>query len=213
MGERDPTPVRMVGGIERMSLRARAKWSNAAAVLPGIALVMPLHHQARAEFGLIEIDFSISASPRSISPTSEASARPAVWRPHVRHLNQIDRSHGAELRRLCSLFADRTQEGDEQAASWSDVVMSGVVDSGRERAEMAISNAIDPSRDQVVPLASTGLPDQRDFILLRDFHGTLPLHWRTHAQVGHYLRQGPFLRPSDRPRLPPTNIDRRERVE
>ena len=37
-----------------------------------------------------------------------------------------------ELRRLCSLFADPTQEGRQAHGSRSDVIMSGVVDSGQE---------------------------------------------------------------------------------
>jgi hypothetical protein len=37
-------------------------------------------------------------------------ARPDFWNM----ASQIERSQDAELRRLCPLFADRTQEGDKQ---------------------------------------------------------------------------------------------------
>ena len=49
------------------------------------------------------------------------------------------------------------------------------------------------SWDHAVSLASTHLPGQRDHIVLRSLH-TLPLHRHTPAQVGHYLREGRFLR-------------------
>jgi pimeloyl-ACP methyl ester carboxylesterase len=49
------------------------------------------------------------------------------------------------------------------------------------------------SWDHVVSLASTCLAGQRDHIVLRSLH-TLPLHRHTPAQVGHFLRQGRFLR-------------------
>ncbi len=49
------------------------------------------------------------------------------------------------------------------------------------------------SFDHAVSLASTHLPGQRDHIVLRGTH-TLPLHWRAPAQVGHFLREGRFLR-------------------
>jgi pimeloyl-ACP methyl ester carboxylesterase len=52
------------------------------------------------------------------------------------------------------------------------------------------------SWDHVVPLASTCLPGQRDHIVLRGLH-MLPMHRHAPAQVGHFLRQGRFLR--DRP--------------
>ncbi len=67
------------------------------------------------------------------------------------------------------------------------------------------------SWDEVVPLASTSLPDQRDFIVLRNFHGFLPLHWRTHVQVGHFLRHGRFLRPSGEPRRRPMTGNEQKR--
>jgi len=51
--------------------------------------------------------------------------------------------------------------------------------------------------DGIVPLSSTSLPTQRDYIVLRAVHGTLPLQPRTHLQVGHFLRQGRFLRGAD----------------
>jgi pimeloyl-ACP methyl ester carboxylesterase len=49
------------------------------------------------------------------------------------------------------------------------------------------------SWDHVVSLASTYLPGQRDHLVLRGLH-TLPLHRHTPAQVGHFLREGRFLR-------------------
>jgi alpha-beta hydrolase superfamily lysophospholipase len=49
------------------------------------------------------------------------------------------------------------------------------------------------SWDHIVPLAWTHLPGQRDHIVLRGLH-TLPLHRRAPAQVGHFLREGRFLR-------------------
>jgi hypothetical protein len=49
-----------------------------------------------------------------------------------------------ELQRLCPLSADRTQEDDEETGDRSDVVMSGVVDSGRERGHGNI-DANDPN--------------------------------------------------------------------
>jgi hypothetical protein len=49
------------------------------------------------------------------------------------------------------------------------------------------------SWDHAVSLASTHLPGERDHITLRGLH-TLPLHWRAAAQVGHFLREGRFLR-------------------
>ncbi len=53
------------------------------------------------------------------------------------------------------------------------------------------------SWDHVVSLASTHLPGQRDHLVLRGGH-TLTLHRRAPAQVGHFLRQGRFLRdPTD----------------
>jgi len=47
--------------------------------------------------------------------------------------------------------------------------------------------------DHAVALASTHLPGERDHIVLRGLH-TLQLHRHTPAQVGHFLRQGRFLR-------------------
>jgi pimeloyl-ACP methyl ester carboxylesterase len=49
------------------------------------------------------------------------------------------------------------------------------------------------SWDHVVSLGSTYLPDQRDHLVLRSLH-MLPLHRRTSAQVGHFLREGRFMR-------------------
>ena len=49
------------------------------------------------------------------------------------------------------------------------------------------------SWDHAVSLASTHLPGQRDHLVLRGLH-TLPLHRHTPAQVGHFLREGRFLR-------------------
>lgn len=49
------------------------------------------------------------------------------------------------------------------------------------------------SWDHAVSLASTYLPGQRDHLILRSLH-TLPLHRHTPAQVGHFLREGRFLR-------------------
>ena len=49
------------------------------------------------------------------------------------------------------------------------------------------------SWDHAVSLASTHLAGQRDHIVLRSLH-TLPLHRHTPAQVGHFLREGRFLR-------------------
>ncbi|HVY59325.1 MAG TPA: alpha/beta fold hydrolase [Xanthobacteraceae bacterium] len=48
------------------------------------------------------------------------------------------------------------------------------------------------SWDHVVSRDSTFLPGQRDHVVLRSLH-TLPLHWRTPVQVGHFLRHGRFL--------------------
>jgi len=47
--------------------------------------------------------------------------------------------------------------------------------------------------DHIVPLAWTHLPGQRDHIVLRSLHA-VPLHRKTPAQVGHFLREGRFLR-------------------
>lgn len=52
------------------------------------------------------------------------------------------------------------------------------------------------SWDHAVSLASTYLPGQRDHLVLRSLH-TLPLHRHTPAQVGHFLREGRFLRETD----------------
>jgi pimeloyl-ACP methyl ester carboxylesterase len=49
------------------------------------------------------------------------------------------------------------------------------------------------SWDHAVSLASTHLPGQRDHLVLRGLH-TLPLHRLAPAQVGHFLREGRFLR-------------------
>jgi triacylglycerol lipase len=49
------------------------------------------------------------------------------------------------------------------------------------------------SWDHVVSLGSTYLPGQRDHLVLRSLH-TLPLHRHTPAQVGHFLREGRFMR-------------------
>jgi triacylglycerol lipase len=49
------------------------------------------------------------------------------------------------------------------------------------------------SWDHAVSLASTYLPGQRDHLVLRSLHA-LPLHRQTPAQVGHFLREGRFLR-------------------
>ena len=49
------------------------------------------------------------------------------------------------------------------------------------------------SWDHAVSLGSTHLPGQRDHLVLRSLH-TLPLHRHTPAQVGHFLREGRFLR-------------------
>jgi triacylglycerol esterase/lipase EstA (alpha/beta hydrolase family) len=51
------------------------------------------------------------------------------------------------------------------------------------------------SWDHIVPLAWTHLPGQRDHLVLRSLH-TLPLHRRTPTQVGHFLREGRFMRAS-----------------
>jgi pimeloyl-ACP methyl ester carboxylesterase len=51
------------------------------------------------------------------------------------------------------------------------------------------------SWDHAVSLASTHLPGERDHLVLRSLH-TLPLHRRTPAQVGHFLREGRFMRPT-----------------
>jgi len=51
------------------------------------------------------------------------------------------------------------------------------------------------SWDHVVPPAWTHLLGQRDHITLRGIH-MLPLHRKTPAQVGHFLREGRFLRES-----------------
>jgi hypothetical protein len=53
------------------------------------------------------------------------------------------------------------------------------------------------SWDHAVSLASTYLPAQRDHLILRSLH-TLPLHRQTPVQVGHFLREGCFLRETDR---------------
>jgi len=50
------------------------------------------------------------------------------------------------------------------------------------------------SWDHAVSLASTHLPGERDHLVLRSLH-TLPLHRHTPAQVGHFLREGRFMRP------------------
>jgi triacylglycerol lipase len=52
------------------------------------------------------------------------------------------------------------------------------------------------SWDHAVSLGSTHLPGQRDHLVLRSLH-TLPLHRHTPAQVGHFLRQGRFMRGSE----------------
>jgi alpha-beta hydrolase superfamily lysophospholipase len=49
------------------------------------------------------------------------------------------------------------------------------------------------SWDHVVSLASTHLPGERDHIILRGVH-MLPLHRHAPKQVGHFLREGRFLR-------------------
>jgi alpha-beta hydrolase superfamily lysophospholipase len=49
------------------------------------------------------------------------------------------------------------------------------------------------SWDHAVALTSTHLPGERDHLVLRSLH-TLPLHRRTAAQVGHFLREGRFMR-------------------
>ncbi|HEY2230032.1 MAG TPA: alpha/beta fold hydrolase [Xanthobacteraceae bacterium] len=55
------------------------------------------------------------------------------------------------------------------------------------------------SWDHVVSPASTCLAGQRDHIVLRSLH-MVPLHRHAPAQVGHFLRQGRFLRePADFP--------------
>jgi triacylglycerol lipase len=50
--------------------------------------------------------------------------------------------------------------------------------------------------DHAVSLASTHLPGERDHLVLRSLH-TLPLHRQTPLQVGHFLREGRFLRETD----------------
>jgi len=50
--------------------------------------------------------------------------------------------------------------------------------------------------DHAVSLASTHLPQERDHLVLRSLH-TLPLHRETPMQVGHFLREGCFLRAFD----------------
>jgi alpha-beta hydrolase superfamily lysophospholipase len=52
------------------------------------------------------------------------------------------------------------------------------------------------SWDHAVSLASTHLPGERDHMVLRSLH-TLPLHRHTPAQVGHFLREGRFMRATD----------------
>jgi pimeloyl-ACP methyl ester carboxylesterase len=51
------------------------------------------------------------------------------------------------------------------------------------------------SWDHAVSLASTHLLGERDHVVLRSLH-TLPLHRHTPAQVGHFLREGRFMRPT-----------------
>jgi triacylglycerol lipase len=52
------------------------------------------------------------------------------------------------------------------------------------------------SWDHAVSLGSTYLPGQRDHLVLRSLH-TLPLHRHTPAQVGHFLREGRFMRATE----------------
>jgi len=47
--------------------------------------------------------------------------------------------------------------------------------------------------DHAVSLGSTHLPGQRDHLILRSLH-TPPLHRHPPAQMGHFLREGRFLR-------------------
>src|SRR6202047_1168254 len=61
-----------------------------------------------------------------------------------------------ELRPSCPLFADRTQEGDRQTALGPNVVMSGVVDSGRESGHCNI-DANAPQRTLGPRTASLGV--------------------------------------------------------
>jgi hypothetical protein len=49
------------------------------------------------------------------------------------------------------------------------------------------------SWDHAVSLEATHLPGERDHLVLRGLH-TLQLHRRTPTQVGHFLREGRFLR-------------------
>ncbi|HEY7302098.1 MAG TPA: alpha/beta fold hydrolase [Xanthobacteraceae bacterium] len=61
-------------------------------------------------------------------------------------------------------------------------------------APMALDcGVIAASWDHVVSLASTYLPGQRDHLVLRSLH-TLPLHRHTPTQVGHFLREGRFIK-------------------
>src|SRR6267154_2341002 len=64
-----------------------------------------------------------------------------------------------KLRRPCPLFADRAQEGGQADGSRSDVVISGVVDSGRERGHRNI-DANDPIRTSAVHRWSRVLKDR-----------------------------------------------------
>jgi hypothetical protein len=52
------------------------------------------------------------------------------------------------------------------------------------------------SWDHAVSLPSTHLPGERDHLVLHGLH-TLTLHRHTPAQVGHFLREGRFMRASD----------------
>jgi triacylglycerol lipase len=96
-------------------------------------------------------------------------------------------NHGARLADLALRFFGRWPSAAKELSSHPGSYVNGL-----EPAAGLDCGIIAASWDHAVSLASTHLPGERDHITLRGLH-TLPLHWRTPAQVAHFLREGCFL--------------------
>jgi pimeloyl-ACP methyl ester carboxylesterase len=100
-------------------------------------------------------------------------------------------NHGARLADLALRLFRRWPSAARELSSHPNSYVNGLAP-----AADLDCGIIAASWDHAVSLASTHLPGERDHITLRGLH-TLPLHWRAPAQVGHFLREGRFLRAAD----------------
>jgi triacylglycerol lipase len=97
-------------------------------------------------------------------------------------------NHGARLADLALRLFGRWPSAAKELSSHPGSYVNGL-----EPATDLDYGIIAASWDHAVSLDSTHLPGERDHITLRGLH-TLPLHWRTPAQIAYFLREGRFRR-------------------